>query len=161
MLAIELQGKTKTELKDLLLLNTQKYKIDDKVLTEGIHDIYATLLETESSIVERQTFWQMILHGMFGMDAEITTELFNQIGTFELIAFCEEHFSIKKEVQLYESLYKSYYNRQESIGYLASKLVGAFIEDLSDIQPEEINRIIGELNLNLEQLPDFIKNSLK
>ena len=161
MLATELQGKTKTELKELLLLNTQRSKVDDDILSEGIHHIYAVLLETESSINERQAFWQMVLHGFFGIDPEITTELFNQIGTFELILFCEDNFSDRKEIQLYESLYKAYYDRQESLSYLVNKVVSAFVDDLSDIKPEEINRIIGELNLNLEQLPDFIKNSLK
>jgi hypothetical protein len=161
MLATELQGKTKTELKELLLLNTERTKVDDGILSEGIQYIYEVLLETESSLNERQAFWQMVLHGVFGIDAEITMELFNQIGTFELILFCEENLGKRKEIELYESLYKAYYDRQESLSYLLNKVVGAFIEDLSDIKPEEISRIIGELNLNLEQLPDFIKDSLK
>jgi hypothetical protein len=142
-------------------LNTEKTRVDDGILSEGIQYIYEVLLETESFLNERQAFWEMVLHGVFGIDAEITMELFNQIGTFELILFCEENFGKRKEIQLYESLYKAYYDRQQSLAYLLNKVVGAFIEDLSDIKPEEISQIIGELNLNLEQLPDFIKNSLK
>jgi hypothetical protein len=161
MLATDLQGKSKKDLQDLLLLNIKSYKFDDEVLLSGFEVIYEIFGETGSFFLERQVFWQMILHGMFGIDIEIINTLIEEIGIFEFIAFCEEHLGDKKETQLYDSMYTQYRNKKESVSTIITSVLSAFVEDLGDIQPEEINKIISELNLNLDQLPDFIKNAVK
>lgn len=161
MLATELVGKTKQELKDLLLLNTQKYRFDDTIIGGSFTFIYDMFKETDNVLIEKQIFWEMVLQGLFGFDEDTINTLTTEIGAFEFINICEEHLAARKEVELFTSMYNTYYAKQESVGTLLRTVLNSFVDDLGNIQPEEINKIMSELNLNLNQLPDFIKNSVK
>lgn len=161
MLATELVGKTKQELKDLLLLNTQKYRFDDTIIGGSFTFIYDMFTETDNVLIEKQIFWEMVLQGLFGFDEDTINTLTTEIGAFEFINICEEHLAARKEVELFTSMYNTYYAKQESVGTLLRTVLNSFVDDLGNIQPEEINKIMSELNLNLNQLPDFIKNSVK
>lgn len=161
MLAAELVGKTKQELKDLLLLNTQNYRFNDIVIGASFPIIYEMFIETDNVLIEKQIFWEMLLQGLFGLDEDTTSVLVSELGSFEFIVFCEQHLSNRKEFVIYSELYRSYHEKKSSLNTLLSTVFNAFFEDLNNIQPEEINKIISELNINLDQLPDFIKNSVK
>lgn len=161
MLAAELVGKTKQELKDLLLLNTQNYRFNDIVIGASFPIIYEMFIETDNVLIEKQIFWEMLLQGLFGLDEDTTSVLVSELGSFEFIVFCEQHLSNRKEFVIYSELYRSYHEKKSSLNTLLSTVFNAFFEDLNNIKPEEINKIISELNINLDQLPDFIKNSVK
>jgi hypothetical protein len=161
MLATDLIGKSKQEIKELLLFNTKEYRFDEEVLAGGHDVIYDVFGDSGSYLVERQAFWQTILHGMYSIELEIVSTIVEQLGAFEFITFCENNFGDKKEIELYRTIYSEYRDKQESVASLITQVLGAFVDDLGDIQPEEINKIISELNLNLDQLPDFIKNAVK
>jgi len=161
MLAAELIGKTKQELKDLLLLNTQQYRFDDAIIGASFPVIYDSFIESESVLIEKQIFWEMVLQSLFAFDEEIVSAFVKELGSFGFIALCEEHLSHKQEVQVFTKMYESHHTKEASLTTLLSKVFNAFFEDVSNIQPEEINKIISELKINLNELPDFIKNAVK
>jgi lipid II:glycine glycyltransferase (peptidoglycan interpeptide bridge formation enzyme) len=161
MLAAELVGKTKQEIKELILFNTKVQRFEDEVIVNAFEQIYEVFTETENIVLERQAFWQAVLQGLYGIDSEISVSIVDNLGSFEFIVFCETELLDKTEVKVFDIMYKAYHEKRESIGALIRNVLSAFIEDLSDIQPEEINKIMAELNLNLENLPGFIKGALK
>jgi hypothetical protein len=160
MLAVDIKKMNIMELEELLLLNTKEMSINYEIMTDGFANTLAAYIEGDDILKEETTFWHNALMTLYGFEDRIVDALADTMGAFRYVLWCRDHLQTKKEVALYVEMYQKYRGQKLSTANLLSTILDLLIQGLADSDPESIASLMGQLENQLNRLPEFIKSDL-
>lgn len=161
MLVTEIKDLTKSEVVELLKVNTAELKIQDNILIEGYEQIYASYALEQNYVLEEKDFWSVVLSGFFNFDTGIIDTLFEVLGTYALIAWCADNLLDNSAIKHYYDGYKAYHTEKSSVAEILGAFISAFIDDLGELKPESLIDYAKDLGKQLDKLPAMVKEQIK
>lgn len=160
MTSTDIQNSSVEELKELLVLNTEKYRYNLELMEVIYNDLYAAFLEHRNSLVERRMLWHGILQAFYGFELDIIEAIEEKMNWYDFLLWCEDYFVSHRPIQYFITMYAQYRQDKNSLINLMLELVDLLSEAINDMSPESIQSLLDQLGDNLNNLPDIIKERL-
>jgi hypothetical protein len=160
MLATDIKKMNVVELEELLLLNTKDFAISYEVLENAFGNTLFAYIENDNPMQEEKVLWHNILMGFYGFEDRIVEALSDTMGFFKFVLWCRNQLSSKVEIALFLEFYNKYREQKLSAANTMSTILDLLIQGLADSDPESISGLLGQLENQLNRLPDFVKEDI-
>lgn len=157
----EMKQMSKTELLDLLKVNTQQFHVRDDILIEGYGIVLDEFLTSDNYVTEEKVLWGVILGGFFNFEVEVIEALYDKIGTYELMGWCYDNLMDRTMIKNYYNKYMRFHKEKTSASEVLNTFISAFVDDLGTIQPESLVDYAKDLGKELNKLPGLVKEQIK
>jgi Glu-tRNA(Gln) amidotransferase subunit E-like FAD-binding protein len=156
----EIEKLTKAELVELLEPNTEqlRYKADDILI------LLDTTLEEyklhRNYVMEKRSLWSNIFVYLFEMSPALVDAIIDKMNWLEFIMWSENNLLKKPEI---DYIVKSYYELKKehlSISSVINEMISSVLMSLTEIQPDQIEKLFDQLEDRVKSLPDIIKEDL-
>jgi hypothetical protein len=160
MLAVDIKKMNVGELEELLLLNTKEFSVSYDTLENAFGNTLFSYIENNNPMQEEKVLWHNILMGFYGFEDRIVEALSDTMGFFRFVLWCRNQLSKKEEVALFLEFYAKYREQKLSAANTMSTVIDLLIQGLADSDPESISGLLGQLESQLNRLPDFVKEDI-
>jgi hypothetical protein len=148
------------ELKEVLLLNTAevRYQADD--LYSILDDIYVEYVIEKNSLMEKKALWRYIFITFFQVSEIIVDAIMEKLNWFEYILWCEENLAHRREIKFFVEMYYQFKADNLHVSTILNNMIDAVMTGLTEIQPDQVRLVFDELQKNLKDLPEIIKEQI-
>lgn len=159
MKAEEIKLLKKEEIIALLKENTKELKYNPDAIAQGYAAVFSEYVISGNYILEEADLWNMILVAFYNFDPDIVEAIKDSLGWYNLMAWCFTNLKSNPQIEYYFNRYYDYHKEKVSTAEVLSTFITNFVEDFSEVNPDNVSGLISELGNKLKELPDIIKNN--